>query len=487
MFEKALKVVSKEWKESLLWRNADAFLFAIGEAVKKELGDGFQLYKFVRAITSELESRNWDIRQFRNEKNATILNVFKKVVRELAREEGKELSNDALSRILNVVRQGYSQPGKIETFLFPASAFREREKWGIVVDLGDANSCFLKGKTSEGNVDWLIKENEEYKRAYFVVFHYKYGDKEGYGRCWAYKVKGAVYATNFYSDGFDIKALGFRLIVVELLKKLFEISEEVLFCEISDRKILPIYLNGDGLLLWELAKYRSSEGVKKAIKRLKTKCLWCGGETNMSILTRYFVPIQYQGRVVDGLVVCRTCYLRLRARSVRCGGCGDFGHRENMFYVEGYGYFCEVCFNEVFFYCDECHRPRLRDEAVFPWDNRVICIDCARERGAFCLFCHEYYYFEEDAVGIKMYEITGEERMVRDYVCDRCAEEYLGSYTCKECGREVHYFIGDNTRFPRLRTMKLLNLCMECLKKEKPEMFIKQNPIQTGLFFVSEF
>jgi len=187
-FEKALKVVEEELKEELQTPPEEFLSQLWTDAITKEFKalKSWDFEKFEKAVKKELEERNWDIYQFRNTKGEPITNVFKKLVRMIAKEEGQEISNDSLSRILNAVRKQYSSSGKIAAGLYPPVAFHEREEWSLPDDLGDSNSCFHQDRGNEGNVDWLIQEYEIYERAFFVVFYYKKNDIEGVGRCWVY-------------------------------------------------------------------------------------------------------------------------------------------------------------------------------------------------------------------------------------------------------------------------------------------------------------
>jgi hypothetical protein len=479
MFEKALKVVSKELKEELQWKVESAFLLSVFQVIRRELRlVGYTFDRFMKRVKGEFESRGWDIRQFRNEKNETVLNVFKKIVREIAKEENAILTNDALSRILNYVRHQYASSGGLTAALYPAEAFRERKEWGIVEKLGDEDSCFLRSGVNEGNVDWLISEYENYRRAYFVVFHYKKDSFEGFGRCWAYKIDGVLFVSNFYSYGFEIKSSSFALAVVELLRELFELHEKIEVEAYTKAGLLPIFLNEDGILFYDTTVYESVEEVEKAIKKLKSKCLWCEKEVNMSYLKRYEAMIAFHGRApVSGLVMCSICKENLEQETDECKDCGRRGHIDDMIPYGDGEYICEECFNKRYVCCERCQRTTHRDDVVITSDNKKICSSCAEVLGTFCMLCDEYGYFEKE---IKKYEVTDGRRVGEVYLCDKCAKRRLGSYTCKECGEKVYYDayyeLWDETEIAdRLREIIRLKLCFQCFRKGKFEVGSKKH------------
>jgi formylmethanofuran dehydrogenase subunit E len=473
MMERALKEVSRELREELLWSDRSSFLLHVWSVVRKELGlvDGGKYSKFKDMVLGELESRNWSVYSFRNKKNEPITNVFKKVLRILAKEEGWELTNDSLSRILNAVRKSYGNAGILRAFLFPPVAFREREKWGILWDLGDYSSCFMKNGVNEGNVDWLINEYEEFGRAYFIVFKYENEneDKIGFGRCWAFKVDGAVYLTNFYSDEFDIKLESFRLAVVELVRELFDMSGEVKYDEVKYRdRILPIYLNGDGIIVWEPSVWEDVVDVVWEIENLWSRCLWCKGMERIKFLTRNSERVEYNGREVEGLIVCKECVLGLNDDRVECIECGRIFYEEDVRFLED-GPVCRECFYEHWFYCSICEEVHRREHAVVDRHGNLICEDCAEHYGVVCDCCGRYTYYERDEVSIKEYKLTDGYEVRKVFICDECMKKEVEKYECKECGEEVYYLKSDYVENIWLRDMEELNLCIDCYFKEREE------------------
>jgi hypothetical protein len=474
LFDKALKVVSEELREELTWEEVDNFLHYLWvDFIKVEFEElkQWDFEKFKEAVMKELEARNWNIRDFRSSKNEPISNVFKKVIRMIAKEEGVSLSNDSLSRILNALRKQYSAKGKMTAGIYPPVAFRERSKWNIYEYLGDSESCFQRGGCNEANVDWIMLEYEKYKRAYFTVFHYQQGDREGWGRCWTFKIDNAVFATNFYSKWFEIKSECFKYTIVRLLRKLFGLSENVKFA-VKKYAPLPIYLNGDGIVIYEPSSYQSSDEVFDKIGELESQCLWCGAWTSIKNLYRVNQTVRYEGRDVSGLIVCGYCSTEMENME-RCEECGEFFDREEMHYVEDYGYICQSCFEGNWFYCDECEEPHHREYAVFAPDGRVLCENCAYDIGARCSICGEYYYFDkEDEEGntIQSYEILYRSWEHDEYICSKCAEKHIHIYQCEECGTEVRYLDRDYLKSSEVRAIVRMGICSVCYHKREREL-----------------
>ncbi len=461
VLKKALKTTEETLKEEL--QVSEEVLYErVWEAIKKE---GFELNfkEFVSEIKNELQKRNWDISKFRDSKNQPITNVFKSLLKQFIKNSGLQMSNDAISNILNCVRKQYGASGVLRAGLYPPTAFRERSEWGLPYDLGDSVSCFREGGCNEGNVDWLCDEWAHYQCAYLVAFEYKRGDKKGVGRCWAYTLKDdemkviGIFATNFYSKGVELKNESFKYVIVRLLRRLFDMSEGVRFAT-GKSAPLPIYLNGDGFIIYEPSAFEHSDCVSKTIATLESHCLWCGSEVAIGDLYRYSGPVLYNGRVVKGLIVCPDCRDSLD-NMVECEDCGQYIYREDAVYVEGRGYVCEQCFSEHWFYCDRCGEPERRDYAVFTPDDRVLCQECASQLGARCAICGEYHYYDDDT--IHLHRLMRGGWTFLDYVCDDCAER-LKKYECVKCKREVEY-IEANLRFDdESREMVQLKLCDRC-------------------------
>jgi len=466
MFEKALKVVSVELQEELLWDYPRGFLEQLWIEIKYELGRAgdvvWNLERFLERVNQEVESRKLDLRKFRNEKNEPITNMFKRIIKEVAKESNIQLSNDALSRLLNYIRNQYSTEGVLTGAVFPVRAFFERDKYGIpnYYKTGDDNSCFRAGGCNYGSSLWLSIEDEKFDRAKLVVFHYKSGNKEGWGRCWVYRVsERAIFATNFYSWGFEIKSQWLKFPLVRVLRMLFDLSENVKFA-FGKNICLPIYLNGDGLIIYEKEKYQNSDEVVNLSREIEAECMNCGALVKMKELRRFSGEWEYDGREVEGLVVCDYCHDYLDNLAI-CEGCGERFYRGDMYYHND-AYWCEECFSERFATCDICEEYYWREDMIVDRDGNWLCPDCANEHRRLCGVCGEYVYPDE----VHMYEVLNVWGIEEAYVCNEC-EEDLREMKCEHCGREFFYSVEDYRRDERIREIVRAGLCYECFKERQ--------------------
>jgi hypothetical protein len=467
LYSKALKVETEALKAELIC-DAREMVDAVWEKFVNETGAQVCPSEFYEKIKAELNQRNWDIKYYRNAKNEPISNVFKKVIRLLCKEQGLNLSNDSLSRILNEVCKHYSSEATLSAGLYPAEAFFKRHEYGIPDDLGDTGSCFRAGGCNMGSALWLVEEWESFSRAYLVVFHYQSGSKTGVGRCWAYKVPNAVYITNFYSYRFEIKDDRFKKPIVRLVRRLFNLSEDVRFAT-GKNAPLPIYLNGDGIVIYEPSQWESSAHVLDAIGHLYSRCLWCWDEVEIVELRKYDEPVDYRDERVNGLIVCRSCSYALD-EMVECHDCGSLVYPDNAVYVNGVGYICDACFSEDWFYCDECEEPHRREYGIVTPDGRWLCNYCASKLGAICGICGEFVYFDDEDRNIQQFEINRGQWLTDIHLCAKCAEKHLYKYQC-QCGRELYYLDIDFRNYSRLRDMVRLGLCLDCYCKRRRDAF----------------
>ena len=431
-FTKALKVESVELHEELLWEYPRGFLEDLWSEIKyhlSKLGEvKWNLYRFLERVDEEVQRKGWDLRRFRHSKsNEPVTNLFKKLIREVAKESEIELSNDVLSRLLNYVRNQYSTEGVLSAGIFPVEAFMKRKDYNLPFDLGDENSCFRSGGCNEGSALWLQREEEMFDRAKLVVFHYKTNNREGVGRCWVYKVsEHAIFGTNFYSRGFDIKAQYFKYPIVRVLRKLFGLSEETRFA-FNKNISLPIYLNGDGLIIYEKEHYSQSDEVIETARKIESKCMICKEVTTIDRLFRLEKEMLYEDKDIRGLIVCSEC-LNFYESAEMCAGCGEY---------------------------------YWKDEMIVDKEGNWLCLDCANKHRRACIVCGEWFYPEE------VIEYASPE-VKTIYVCENCECE-LKKIKCEDCGKEFYYTLWDYKWSLGLRELVRLDLCYKCYKKRLEE------------------
>jgi hypothetical protein len=383
LFSKALKVEAEEIKAHLLCEVVE-LTDAVRDSLINEVGIKLSYSEFYSLVVQEAEQRHWDLRYFRNSKNEPVTNLFKRVIRNLCEARGAQLSNDNLSRLLNIVRKHYGEDGILSAGIFPAEAFRQREKYGIPYDLGDTNSCFREGGCNEGNSIWLENEDKEFNRVKLVIFHYQnyQNSRVGVGRCWVFQMGDALYATNFYGMGVDLKDKMYKFTIVRLLRKLFGLSENVKF-KARAYNLLPVYTNSDGIVIYDPTSWENSEQVLEEMGELWSVCMWCRDKVQIKDLRKYDEPIYYEPaeKRIQGLVVCRRCQYDLD-NLVECKDCGELINSADAYYVDGVGYICESCFNEGWFYCSRCEEPTRIEYRIITPDGEWYCEGCASRIGA---------------------------------------------------------------------------------------------------------
>jgi len=109
-----------------------------------------------------------------------------------------------------------------------------------------------------------------------------------------------------------------------------------------------------------------------------------------------------------------------------CVECGEMIQGESV-EIDGQ-YYCSDCFNDNYFYCDDCEKIESRDNGYWiDRESKMICEDCCNNHYVYCHDCSEYVH-EDDC-----YYVTG-----RDYyICEDCRDS--GDYiTCESCGDLFH-------------------------------------------------
>ncbi len=112
-----------------------------------------------------------------------------------------------------------------------------------------------------------------------------------------------------------------------------------------------------------------------------------------------------------------------------CVCCGDRVHEDDVYYARDNGPYCEHCYNDTFFYCEECSEDELREDAVEVRYSRngreytqLVCEHCISNssRIHYCERCDTYYHDRH---------FNSIETVEGDFVCESCI---VGS--CDDCG-----------------------------------------------------
>ena len=91
---------------------------------------------------------------------------------------------------------------------------------------------------------------------------------------------------------------------------------------------------------------------------------------------------------VDGEYYCRDC--------VSWCECCDEYHHEETTYVASYGYVCQTCLNEHFYYCDCCDTyVREEDTVWIECEDRYVCERCCNRYYSYCEDCGSYFPDDE--------------------------------------------------------------------------------------------
>lgn len=107
---------------------------------------------------------------------------------------------------------------------------------------------------------------------------------------------------------------------------------------------------------------------------------------------------------------------------VVCEHCGQQINKENAKEVGG-NYYCDECFEELFFVCSNCGEITSIDYC-YEVEGDQLCENCVDELARFCTNCEEYHYIEN------MTETTE-----GDYVCDDCIDNGNNGWrVCDDCG-----------------------------------------------------
>jgi len=484
-FKRALKVQVEEIRAELTCETVRELTDAVWCELREETQILISSSEFYEIVKKEAEKRQWDLKFYRNNKDETVLNLFKKVIREVCRDKNIPLSNNQLSRVLNKVRMFYADDAMLSAGLYPAEAFRERSRYGIPLDLGDIGTCFRIGGGNEGNALWLIEDDKRYGRVKFIVFHYESDSKIGKGRCWALFLPGAVYVTNFYSSRFEIRDKRFKRPLVRLISKLFGLSEHVEYVT-ELYSPLPIHQNGDSILIYEPSRYEDPLSIFGEISQLYSVCLWCLEEVRVYHLMKYDGSVYYPPleAKIGGLVICGRCADRLESW-VECIDCGRlFDPSEAAAHVVGRGYLCRRCFEERWFCCSKCGMLYPNEDGTVTPDGVRLCRDCASKLGMVCEVCGEFHYFVHES--ISKYTIEREVGYTDVYVCNTCARKHLYEYQC-QCGREVVFLDTDFLSNEKLRDRILVRLCYDCYYERirNAYSYAFENEVHPSLFTYS--
>jgi hypothetical protein len=84
----------------------EEFLLSVCFYVEDFFGQWFT-DRFKESLMEEVKRGGWDVSKFRNEEGKTVLDLFKKVMYEVAENEGMEITECFLKRFLDFIYRQY--------------------------------------------------------------------------------------------------------------------------------------------------------------------------------------------------------------------------------------------------------------------------------------------------------------------------------------------------------------------------------------------
>lgn len=121
---------------------------------------------------------------------------------------------------------------------------------------------------------------------------------------------------------------------------------------------------------------------------------------------------------VDNTLFCKECY---RKRGVKCRKCENTFAEEDITFVDDEVPLCRDCFDEEYYYCNNCGRIIHQDNS-YSTDEGALCQNCFDNNYVHCEICGEAVHNENS--------ICTEND---DYVCESCLHEHFASCTyCDE-------------------------------------------------------
>lgn len=138
----------------------------------------------------------------------------------------------------------------------------------------------------------------------------------------------------------------------------------------------------------------------------------------------------------------------------KCEDCGEWFAKDDMWYVDGYGWVCQDCIDVGdYAYCEKCNTYHNHDDMVEVWQDRwshnsqYMCIGCAEDVATKCACCGRWHM--EGIIYVDSgWAYRGQ------HICPECAEDE-GIYCCYSCG-----CYGDDVRYSEYHDADYCEDCM---------------------------
>jgi len=472
-----IKETKVEMKQTLLFPEEDFFYevrkflyWSIPVEEVKEKGLERYFYDEEPNLIDDLKriynSRPRTLRNFFDEKGRPITNYVKGLVRQALKERNIKIEEEEkiISKLLSEIRNWYGEEGTLRFYLYEPKAFFDFQ--GLC---GDENSCFRTGGCNEAHSIWMSEYMEDEFRFIVIKFYDKEDIHIGQGRCWLYIIdNNAVFATNFYSVGFDIKRHCFKYPIARGIRQLMGWKD----AHFTRKDVpLPIYLNGDGLIIWNPKVYASSDDVIRKVEKENTGiCMNCGKRYPLHELD--YLDSDYYLRDYDGVlgsgIVCYDCKDNVE-RAYRCEHCGRSVPESEAYLIDDLVY-CETCYCELYVVCEICGEDVYREDAIIDAYGNYLCPDCLERHRFKCEECEEYYD-EDDIVFAQIIDWSdwedkegrrGFPDLTEKTICGGCLkdwEEDAYIFNCRYCGTLTIIPIHYAKKYPYLKEMAEEKVC----------------------------
>lgn len=394
------------------------------------LGDGIDVSNSIKRIFEEYRIPNsdsilegLDLSTFRQKKGTSLTTILGKRLAPFISEKQK-------AELLKKIRELYPIEGQYKLTLYPPSKFDE-----IIIE--DGGSCFRKGGCNRGHFEALVHlfaSRRDVVPYYTLIEQKQNGTKTSTTRawCWFYRNKKITIFQNFYG-AYPMKLLRFP--VACMAGKLMNLDIENIRLAIKTNKTMPIYTNGDELLIVYPSSYSSSEEAWEDFLQAEVECPLCHALVSIG-------ELEYG----DGIVGC-TCFEDIG----RCEDCGDRLHIDSLVYIESMDrYVCEACYTRQYESCSRCGDIFYKSDMLII-SNEYYCGDCYEnlfEEGevGHCGGCGRVFWTESLSDGICR------DCCSKFFVCSSCHSVLLPKHTyfvgnnpyCKECYYDDNFFAADS-------------------------------------------
>jgi len=281
--------------------------------------------------------------------------------------------------------------------------FTDHSNWKAG-EYGDGNSCWFPGGAHNGTRLELIDAGGGAIRFYD-------GDQKR-GRLWYYPVDGGdnLVIFNIY-DKRDVMTL---LGISRILNAMYDVR----YARALELRFPNAYINGETAMLVGLSATARVVSLNFKLKKLEVPDSVFGPDTTFTRQPQKNNKcLSCLADVLEGTVFCEECY---DDHGFSCEECGDVDHVDNSYSGLDGELLCSDCWSEKYFNCYECDNTRINQECTYiERYDRNVCDDCIDRHYFYCGECGEYSKDIEDKYN-------------DEHICNTCADSW---YRCEKCDR----------------------------------------------------